>query len=805
MQRQLARLLVALIILGVVIGVLTGAAAAQESAPKCSEVDYTNNDMDGYLDVDSVDELQCIRENDLANNYELTGDIDASETSEWEFKPIGNSSHPFTGTFKGNNHAISGLNITRKQNNTALFGVVKNGTVKSVALEGPTIRGQENVGGLVGTNNESSVESVTLTNGNITGGRAVGGIVGWNLNGSVNKSETDAEVTGQVGVGGAVGATVGSSGTLTDVSASGIVIGSGDRVSDTDVSSIYGIGGLVGANGVLSSGNLAEINREEAPGSTLKHVEATSDVTIKNIANRSVSDGEDPGSAGVGGLTGLNYLGTITDATASGDITIEGAKGTYDAFLLGGLAGANLGEISNASASGAVNTRGDSVLLQFVGGLIGGVADFGELPESNSDSGTVKQVTASGDVVGTRYVGGLVGFNGGLGPALSGTSIKNATASGRVKVNLNKNLDSLNIQPEGSGAAGGLIGAQSGGTVTQTAAAGAVSAPESEFVGGLIGLNGQSQSSEIFVNKSYAIGPVTGGNKTGGLIGENLGTIEETYAAGTVSGKNDVGGLAGVNSGQINGSYWDNSSSGTNQSDAFSANPGDDNNTQALQTEQMQGVTPSGDNGTMMAFEFKQDVENGETWITVAAGEEINPTPAEDGYPILEGLAPTDQLDAQGIEEADPVAARLGLAITDTNAPLEAGETLTVTARAVSIGGFAGTESVTLETEAATATATESVTVSAGGRTTTTLSVATAPEQPPDEYPVTVEASDSRAQTTVSITEQTAPTVSDYANDENIVTTDGLTEGISDWRADEIETPLLLDVIDAWRSGTPVS
>ncbi|MEF8901963.1 MAG: PPC domain-containing protein [Halovenus sp.] len=48
------------------------------------------------------------------------------------------------------------------------------------------------------------------------------------------------------------------------------------------------------------------------------------------------------------------------------------------------------------------------------------------------------------------------------------------------------------------------------------------------------------------------------------------------------------------------------------------------------------------------------------------------------------------------------------------------------------------------------------------------------------------------------------PSVSDYADSDGVVTTDGLREAIDDWRSDDIGTSLLRDVIDAWRSGDPV-
>jgi len=44
----------------------------------------------------------------------------------------------------------------------------------------------------------------------------------------------------------------------------------------------------------------------------------------------------------------------------------------------------------------------------------------------------------------------------------------------------------------------------------------------------------------------------------------------------------------------------------------------------------------------------------------------------------------------------------------------------------------------------------------------------------------------------------------EYANEDGVVTTDGLRDAIGDWRTGEIGTELLREVIDGWRSGEPV-
>ncbi len=72
------------------------------------------------------------------------------------------------------------------------------------------------------------------------------------------------------------------------------------------------------------------------------------------------------------------------------------------------------------------------------------------------------------------------------------------------------------------------------------------------FVGGLVGYNMGGM-----VKNSYATGNVTGGgNGVGGLVGENIGTVENSYATGNVSGDTYIGGLVGSNyEGTVENSY----------------------------------------------------------------------------------------------------------------------------------------------------------------------------------------------------------------------------------------------------------
>ena len=52
--------------------------------------------------------------------------------------------------------------------------------------------------------------------------------------------------------------------------------------------------------------------------------------------------------------------------------------------------------------------------------------------------------------------------------------------------------------------------------------------------------------------------------------------------------------------------------------------------------------------------------------------------------------------------------------------------------------------------------------------------------------------------------EVTEPTIHDYVDSDGVVQTEGLLEAIAEWRNDDLETDVLLDVIDSWKSGETV-
>ena len=179
-------------------------------------------------------------------------------------------------------------------------------------------------------------------------------------------------------------------------------------------------------------------------------------------------------------------------------------------------------------------------------GLFGYIGSGAKIENLGVQGGDVSSSSSSSN----SYAGGLVGYN-------NGGSITNSYATGKVS---SSSSSSYSV-------AGGLVGIN-GGTITNSYATGKVSSSSSSSInsvaGGLVGYdNGGS------ITNSYATGKVSSSSSSssnsyaGGLVGYNLeGGITNSYATGdatataTGGGGSIAGGLVGNNSGgSITNSY----------------------------------------------------------------------------------------------------------------------------------------------------------------------------------------------------------------------------------------------------------
>ncbi len=113
-------------------------------------------------------------------------------------------------------------------------------------------------------------------------------------------------------------------------------------------------------------------------------------------------------------------------------------------------------------------------------------------------------------------------------------------------------------QIHGAGTTGGLVG-QNDGTITQSFSTVGVNGRDNNAIGGLVGTNNGS------ISNTYSLGWVLGSDSTGGLVGYNSGSIDSSYSTGPAtgtSGATRIGGLVGLNFGTVTNSAFDTTTSG---------------------------------------------------------------------------------------------------------------------------------------------------------------------------------------------------------------------------------------------------
>lgn len=373
---------------------------------------------------------------------------------------------------------IGSLEITKKD--TFTFKLFKN---KGTVLNNSTSSDSGATGGLIGSSysTEGSTINISyaLNMSNVTSNAAAdtGGTIGaWTGSGTGNMTYVSTNldesyqpylVSGTENVGGSIGRMETGSVTFIDSYNYNTVQGTGNNV-----------GGIVGnlKQGVLKGG-------------------------INNYGNVT-------GATAVGGIAGLNELGTIT----------------YN----GGAYLTNSGTVTSTDTA-VLDTSG----YGYGGGMAGGIV--------GKNDGKVSYVINEGAVSGSAAVGGIVGYN---------------TSFGELKQSVNSaTVTSTGTNAEGTGGVAGY----SNGSISTSMNIGTVSGVNS--VGGVVGMNSYYQRSAVNeeakttwyealaseVDTVYNTGAVSGsGENVGGVIGLGTGgNYTNVYNTGTVSGSTNVGGLIG--------------------------------------------------------------------------------------------------------------------------------------------------------------------------------------------------------------------------------------------------------------------
>jgi len=150
--------------------------------------------------------------------FELAGDVDCHGV---DFRPVGTALDPFTGSFDGGGHRVTGLNIIQTGwNYVGLFGYVYSAKIANVQVSA-RLNANAFVGVLVGFANASSIANVSVS-GNIMSGPYAGGLAGAFASGRISNCNSSVVVTSNGGeAGGLIGSVIGS--TVLRCTASGAV------------------------------------------------------------------------------------------------------------------------------------------------------------------------------------------------------------------------------------------------------------------------------------------------------------------------------------------------------------------------------------------------------------------------------------------------------------------------------------------------------------------------------------------------------------------------------------------------------
>ena len=286
---------------------------------------------DDWTEIKNWHDLNAVRD-DPSDDYVLADDLDDGTAGYGEhvkrprgWDPIGDCttradlSVEFTGTFDGQGHEITDLQIHRPETdhvglfsaNGGAFGT-NVGTIKRVTVREADITGAAGVGALVGRNNGGEVMRSGVCDADITGVTGVGALAGVNMWGMIMRSSVrEATVAGERLVGGLAGGNNGPA--------------AKSAVHKTTVNGDSQIGGLVGHNQLSAVSEsyvqTAVIAGERRIGGLVGRQAFSPGGEGGTVVESAVREATVAGERLVGGLVGLNDQYTeLVESWAAGEV-----------------------------------------------------------------------------------------------------------------------------------------------------------------------------------------------------------------------------------------------------------------------------------------------------------------------------------------------------------------------------------------------------------------------------------------------------------------------------------------------------
>ena len=307
--------------------------------------------------------------------YIQTEDIEVTADS---INPIGSASTPFTGSFDGQSHKITGYKqrLTADDGNYGgLFGYAENAVIKNIVMESVNINNTGSnayAGGIVGYMEGGTLTNCKTLSGSVSSGYYAGGVVGYlSLEGTITGFENGATVSGSTLAGGIVGvissynlalSRMKNTGAVNGDKAGGITGGSGKISSSNNSGAITGTtyaGGISGESGsaVTDCSNTGKVKAEIA-GGIIGHGTSSSSVA------KSSNQGEISGSVCIGGIMGERYGSGSSGTTVSASYNTGRITGTGNGPYVGGIIGHGIsgsnpqGSIENCYNTGKITGKG---------------------------------------------------------------------------------------------------------------------------------------------------------------------------------------------------------------------------------------------------------------------------------------------------------------------------------------------------------------------------------------------------------------------------------------------------------------
>lgn len=478
-------------------------------------------------DIDLSPSVYTSETNTTTNGWKCFGEYDG-----WN----GIITKGFSGHYDGNEKTISNLKCITSNSNEcpSLFGAIKDGSVKDLAVESVEISGMYNTGAIAGCVATATIENchssgnitcsnyragglighafdsdgsiiikdcssnanVTITYSNEKEFTYAGGLIGDMQNGSILSSNvTNCTIKGQVYAGGLAGSIY--RGTVADCYTSDIIINAHNS-----------IGGLIGC--IYASSTITNCHCDSVTlTGTNEYTYAGNGVggIVGEAENTTIDGCETSGTISgysvIGGIAGKCNTGSIKNATSTCEVS-----SVY--YYAGGIAGLANCDIINCCSNGSITAGSD-----YAGGITGQLAS-GKVAQNSSSVGNIK---------GAGKVGGVIGHNYG--------TIENCSSIG--------DITGKTIHPSYAYSSGvGGIAGNNEGIIQNCRHEGYVLSPGNN-VGGISGYMTGSTASII---KSQQTGDVTGYRYVGGIVGylksgvvpESGSDVNSFSGTGTVTG-----------------------------------------------------------------------------------------------------------------------------------------------------------------------------------------------------------------------------------------------------------------------------